>query len=127
MKTHKQNLQEHFTKSEKLGSWITDHVGTMYFFYLIFGWTAAWLLWNSLAPHSLRFDPAPDFLMWLFISNLIQILLMPLIMIGQNIQNRRSELLAENDFKTDKEAALEIQRLHQKIDLLMEKLEKKDQ
>jgi hypothetical protein len=39
--------------------------------------------WNLLAPKDLQFDPAPAFVFWLFISNVIQLLLMPLIMVGQ--------------------------------------------
>lgn len=76
---------------ERLALWITDHVGSMRFFFLIFGWTLVWLGWNTLAPAALRFDPFPAFVLWLFISNMIQIFLMPLIMIGQNLQSRHAE------------------------------------
>jgi hypothetical protein len=48
----------------------------MGFFFLIAGWTAIWLGWNTLAPKPLRFDPPTAFVLWLFISNMIQILLM---------------------------------------------------
>lgn len=54
----------------------------MGFFFIIFTWTALWLGWNSLVTASFRFDPFPAFVFWLFISNMIQIFLMPLIMIG---------------------------------------------
>jgi uncharacterized membrane protein len=57
-----------------------------------------WLSWNFLAPKHLQFDPPMAFVFWLFISNMIQILLMPLIMIGQNLQGRHAEIRAENDF-----------------------------
>ena len=79
---------------DKLALWITDHVGSMNFFFLIFIWTITWLGWNTLAPTSLRFDPFPAFVLWLFISNMIQIFLMPLIMIGQNLQSKHSEMRA---------------------------------
>ena len=69
---------------DRLAVSITEHVGTMCFFLIIFVWTAMWLGWNFLAPQRLQFDPPMGLVFWLFISNLVQILLMPLIMVGQN-------------------------------------------
>jgi len=96
---------------DKLAVWITDHVGTMGFFALIFFWTLVWLGWNVLAPMPLRFDPYPAFVLWLFISNLIQIFLMPLIMIGQNLQGRHAEMRAQADFDVNVKAELEIETI----------------
>ena len=94
---------------DKLAIFVTEKIGTMGFFFIIFAWTVVWLGWNIIAPQSLRFDPYPAFVLWLFISNLIQIHLMPLIMIGQNIQGKHAELRAEHDFETDKKAEKEIE------------------
>jgi uncharacterized membrane protein len=99
------------SKIDKVALWITTHVGSMGFFIIIFGWTFAWLTWNTLAPVQLRFDPFPAFVLWLFISNMIQIFLMPLIMIGQNIQSRHAEILAEEDFTINKKAEVEIETI----------------
>src|SRR5258707_6263549 len=70
---------------ERLALWITIRVGSMEFFLLIFGWTACWLGWNLLAPPAWQFDPPMAFVLWLFLSNVIQILLMPLILGGPNL------------------------------------------
>src|ERR1700742_2780272 len=92
------NVNKEF--SEKLSTldrcavWITEKVGTIGFFILIFVWTVLWLGWNLLAPKPLQFDPRMGFVLWLFISNLLQILLMPLIMVGQNLQGRHAEARA---------------------------------
>lgn len=94
---------------DKLALFITEHVGTMGFFFLIFTWTVLWLGWNMLAPPQLRFDPFPAFVLWLFLSNLIQLHLMPLIMIGQNIQGKHAQLRAEYDFETNIKAEKEIE------------------
>lgn len=94
---------------DKLAVWITERVGSMGFFVLIFVWTALWLGWNMLAPKNARFDPYPAFVLWLFISNMIQLFLLPLIMIGQNIQTKHSDLRAEADFKINTQAELEIE------------------
>lgn len=104
---HKKGL----TPLEKLAVWITDHIGTMGFFLIIFIWTLFWLGWNTLAPKSLRFDPFPAFVLWLFISNMIQIFLMPLIMVGQNLQGRHAEIRAEADFEVNIKAEREIEAI----------------
>ncbi len=120
-KYHKASL----SPSQKLASWITSKVGTMMFFYIIFSWTTIWLLWNTLAPKNIQFDSAPNFLMWLFISNMIQIFLMPLIMIGQNLQGKHAELLADNDYEVNKKAEEEIKELKEKLDYLTQLIEKR--
>ena len=94
---------------DKLALWITQHVGTMGFFLCIFVWTSLWLGWNFLAPKTMRFDPPMGFVFWLFISNVIQILLMPLIMVGQNIQGAHADARAEHDLEVNVKAEKEIE------------------
>ncbi|OIQ70362.1 hypothetical protein GALL_480290 [mine drainage metagenome] len=94
---------------DKIAVWITNHVGSMGFFLIIFTWTAVWLSWNMLAPKAARFDPYPAFVLWLFISNMIQLFLMPLIMIGQNVQSRHADLRAEADLDINTKAEFEIE------------------
>ena len=99
------------SRLDKMAIWITDHVGSMGFFLIIFGWTFIWLGWNTLGPKALRFDPYPAFVLWLFLSNLIQILLMPLIMVGQNTQADHADTRAEADFEVNTKAELEIENI----------------
>jgi uncharacterized membrane protein len=103
--------KQSFTKMDRLAIWITDNVGTMGFFLIIFFWTIVWLGWNVMAPKALQFDPYPAFVLWLFISNMIQIFLMPLLMIGQNLQGKHSELRAESDFEVNVKAEREIETI----------------
>lgn len=103
--------REQLSPLEKLAIFVTEKIGTMGFFFIILAWTIIWLGWNVFAPLDLRFDPFPAFVLWLFISNLIQIHLMPLIMVGQNIQGKHAELRAENDYETDKKAEKEIETI----------------
>ncbi len=110
--THK----EKFTKLDRFALWITQNVGTMGFFLIIFGWTVFWLGWNIFAPSKLQFDPFPGFVFWLFISNMIQILLMPLIMIGQNLQARHAEIRAEADFKINVWSEEKIETITQQLE-----------
>jgi len=104
---HKKSL----TRLERLAVWITNKVGSMGFFIIIFVWTIIWLGWNTLAPKELRFDPFPAFVLWLFISNMLQIFLMPMIMIGQNLQGRHAEARAESDFDINVKAEMEIETI----------------
>jgi uncharacterized membrane protein len=104
-----QAVIEKLSPLDRAAVWITEHVGTMGFFLLIFTWTVLWLGWNLLAPKDLQFDPPMGFILWLFISNLIQILLMPLIMVGQNIQGRHSEERSKSDYEVNVRAEQEIE------------------
>lgn len=101
---------------DKLVCWITDRVGTMGFFLIVLIWTIVWLAWNLLVPRGLQFDPPTAFAFWLFISNLIQLLLMPLIMVGQNVQGRHSELRADNDLEINIKAEQEIEVILQHLE-----------
>ena len=107
------NIEHHeqLSRLDRLAIFVTDRVGTPGFFLIIFLWTALWIGWNVLAPSAMRFDPYPAFVTWLFISNMIQILLMPLIMVGQNLQGRHSEARAEADFEVNVRAEREIENI----------------
>lgn len=107
---------------------ITDKVGSMGFFLAILGWTVLWTGYNILASevkwlHWKAFDPFPAFVAYLLISNVIQILLMPLIMVGQNLQGRHSEIRAQLDFEVNRKAEREImvvlRHLEHNTDLLL--------
>jgi len=113
----------HATRLNRLALWITEHVGTMQFFLVIFAWTVGWLFWNMFAPKSLRFDPYPGFVLWLFISNMIQLFLMPLLLIGQNLQGRGAEERAKNDYKVNQKAELEIEEIQERLAEILKRLD----
>jgi len=103
--------RESFTSLEKFAIWTTERVGTMGFFFLLFAWTIIWSIWNIFAPPNLRFDPFPAFVLWLFISNMLQLFFLPLIMVGQNLQGRHAEMRAENDFEINLKAEKELETI----------------
>ena len=113
---------------DKVALFITEHVGTMGFFLIILTWTLFWLIWNFVAPARLKFDPPMGFIFYLFISNVIQILLMPLIMVGQNLQGMHSEVRAEHDLEVNVKAEHEIEVILQHLEyqngILMQMVEK---
>src|SRR6202165_5932271 len=128
---HEQSL----SALDRLAIAITDKVGSIGFFLIIAGWTVLWTGYNILASevpalHWPAFDPFPAFVAYLLISNVIQILLMPLIMVGQNLQGRHSETRAELDFevnqKAEKEVMATLTHLERNTDLLLQLMQHLD-
>ena len=114
---------------DKLAVQITDRVGSMGFFLAILVWTILWTTYNILASevtalHWKSFDPFPAFVAYLLISNVIQILLMPLIMVGQNVQGRHTEIRAQLDYEINQKAEQEVKvilhNLEHQTDLLIQ-------
>jgi uncharacterized membrane protein len=115
---------------ERLALWITDNVGTMGFFLIIFFWTVAWMAWNTFAERQHLpgvFDKPWVFGIWLFISNLIQIHLMPLIMVGQNLQSRHAELRAEHAFDITQQTEHEMETVLRYLASIHESLQRLEQ
>lgn len=100
--------RENLSKTQKFATLVTETIGTMGFFYVLIIWTAAWFAWNIYAPMELRFDAFPSFVLWIFISNMLQLFFLPIIMVGQNLQERRSDARAQADFELNQIAELEI-------------------
>ncbi len=128
-----QNANEVYLASlsplDRLAVSITDKVGSMGFFLAILGWTVLWTSYNILASevpglHWKSFDPFPAFVAYLLISNVIQILLMPLIMVGQNVQGRHTEIRAQLDFeinqKAEQEVVVVLRHLEHNTDLIIQ-------
>ncbi|MEI8103442.1 MAG: DUF1003 domain-containing protein [Candidatus Moraniibacteriota bacterium] len=103
--------EEQLNRVDRFAVWITEKVGTIGFFLIIFVWTLSWLSWNVFAPDRFQFDPFPAFVLWLFISNMLQIFLMPLIMVGQNLQSKHAEVRAEMDFRVNQKAEQENEQI----------------
>lgn len=80
---------------------------------------AIWILFNSVIPENLKFDPYPFILMNLVLSTIAAIQA-PIIMMSQNRQEEKDRMRSENDYLVNLKAEIEIRSLHQKIDLLLE-------
>lgn len=110
--------QANLSSLERMAVFISRRVGTPGFFILIALWTIFWVLWNSYGPAEYRMDRAREFAVWIFISNVIQICLMPLLMSAQNLQTRHDELRAENDFAVTMQSEKEIEQLLNHLQVL---------
>jgi uncharacterized membrane protein len=111
-----QAVRENLSGLDRLAVVVTDRIGTMGFFMVIASWTVVWVGYNIVASkihglHLHSFDPFPAFVAYLLISNVIQIMLMPLIMVGQNLQGRHSEARAEADYTVNQKAFADTERI----------------
>lgn len=103
--------REAFRWHESFALSITKRIGSIGFFFIMFLWTVTWIFWNVFAPIQYRFDPYPSFVIWLFVSNMIQLFVLPLILIGQNLQSRSFEADAEADYELNRKSSHEIETI----------------
>ena len=93
---------------------ITTAVGTMYAVYFFALFMAGWMLWQGHLSGR-PFDPYP-FAFLLFLGNIVQLLLMPLIMVGQNIQGRHAEIRSDEEYKTTMTSYKDIEAILKHLD-----------
>jgi uncharacterized membrane protein len=112
-KEHKQSL----TALDRVAMFITKIVGTM--------WCAIAFTVLALVslPEALHGGKATT-ISWIA-QTFLQLVLLSIIMVGQNLQNRHSELRADADYETDMEAKKDIETLTKRLDSIeTEKLDK---
>jgi uncharacterized membrane protein len=88
------------SRPDKIALFITSKIGTMGFFYACV----------ILATIPLIFTPAMPVVQYVS-SGFLQLVLLPLILIGQNLQGRHAELRAQNDYVTNVKAEKEIESI----------------
>ncbi|HZB97528.1 MAG TPA: DUF1003 domain-containing protein [Candidatus Sulfotelmatobacter sp.] len=106
----------------RLGAWITEKVGTMWAFYFAALFMAGWMLLATVG--ILTFDPYP-FPFLLFLGNIVQLLLMFVIMVGQQVLGRAADKRAMQTY-SDAEAilheCLQLQAHLQAQDVVLERM-----
>lgn len=125
MKEHEilaQNLNSLLAERATFGEQVADRVaafGGSWTFILIFtGILLVWVVVNSIGLLFKPFDPYPFILLNLVLSCLAA-LQAPVIMMSQNRQQAKDRAQAENDYRVNLKAELEIRHLHSKLDLLL--------
>ena len=99
---HPQIGHEYAGASGRLAAWITRRLGSMWTVYACVALTVAWMLLGSRA--FLGFDPYPYPFM-LFLGNVVQLLLIFVILLGQQVLGRTGDRRAIQTFE-DAEAIL---------------------
>ena len=116
------DIEKQFEKKLTFGERLSDHIaefGGSWKFLLSFG--AVLLIWiaiNGVILVTRAFDPYPFILLNLILSCLAAVQA-PVIMMSQNRAEARDRLRAENDYKINLKAELEIRHLHEKLDHLL--------
>lgn len=104
------------TLQDRIALNVTTAIGTMYAVYAFMIIMAGWILWQGVLSGK-PFDPYP-FAFLLFLGNIVQLLLMPLIMVGQNIQGRHAELRSDEEYKTTISSYHDLERILDRLDEL---------
>jgi uncharacterized membrane protein len=119
-----ENIGKEFEKElsfgERLSDRIADFGGSWTFISLFGAVLCVWIIVNTVVLATRSFDPYPFILMNLILSCLAA-LQAPIIMMSQNRAEARDRARAENDYKVNLKAELEIRHLHEKIDHLLNK------
>jgi uncharacterized membrane protein len=111
--------QEIITRGQKISDKVARFGGSWKFIIAFCIILAGWIAFNSFGPGNEHFDPYPYILMNLILS-CIAALQAPIIMMSQNRQEEKDRQRSENDYLINMKAEMEVRRLHQKIDLLVQ-------
>ena len=116
------NLNRQYERRLSFGDRIADRVakfgGSWRFIFFFLGVMAVWIAVNAGLAVWRPFDPYPFILLNLFLS-LIAAMQAPIIMMSQNRQAARDRLQAENDYKINLKAELEVRSIGEKLDQLV--------
>jgi len=116
------DIEKQFEKKLTFGERLSDRIaefGGSWKFLITFGAViVVWIGANAVLLATRAFDPYPFILLNLVLSCLAAIQA-PVIMMSQNRAEVRDRLRAENDYKVNLKAELEIRHLHEKIDHLL--------
>lgn len=103
---------------EKLSDAVARFGGSWTFIIFFAAVLITWIALNSLHAFGINFDPYPFILLNLLLSCLAAVQA-PIIMMSQNRQEAKDRKRAENDYRVNLKAELEIRHLHEKIDHLL--------
>jgi uncharacterized membrane protein len=116
------NLNQEFDRSLTFGERISDRVaefgGSWRFIIVFFGVMFLWVTVNSVHMLFQPFDPYPYILLNLVLS-LLAAVQAPIILMSQNRQEARDRMRAENDYKVNLKAELEVRAVGEKLDQLI--------
>ena len=106
------------TLGERLADKLADYAGSWRFIGIFFALLILWIAMNSVVLIWKPFDPYPFILLNLILSCLAAIQA-PVIIMSQNRQEVKDRLRAENDYRVNLKAEVEIRHLHEKLDHLL--------
>ena len=109
----RKKLSEEYTFLEKIAVKMTNVVGTMWFFFFCIILVTIPLIWPQVMP-------AIQYIS----SGYLQLILLPLILMGQELLGRASDRRAENSYEQTIKSDIEINLVKYKLNKLIKMLEK---
>jgi uncharacterized membrane protein len=119
-----ENTEEEFEEKRTFSDKLSDQLasfGGSWRFLISFGVVLCiWMAINIIAGQAHAYDPYPFILLNLLLS-CIAAIQAPIIMMSQKRQEVKDRLRANNDYRVNLKAELEIRHLHEKLDYLISK------
>lgn len=123
-----QDVNELFNEKSSFGNRLSDKIaafGGSWTFIVIFSIiVCGWMIVNTFWLKSASFDPYPYILLNLGLSSLAAFQA-PIIMMTQNRQTKKDRIESSENFKVSLKSDLEIMAIHQKVDEILARLDKK--
>jgi len=112
-KNPNQAVTDNYSGLDRLAIKMTGSIGTMKFTLVILAVTLCWITYNCIAPAFgfPQFDKLPALVIYLLGVNIFGTVLMPLLMVGQNMAGRQAEAKAEQDFANNKRAVEILEKI----------------
>jgi len=104
------------TLGQKSADWMTKWVGSWTFLILLFVLMGFWI-WVNIYVITFRFDPYPFILFNLVLSCLAAVQA-PIILMSQNRQTERDRIRAEQDYRVDRKAEMEIKDMQLDLEMI---------
>ena len=93
-------IKSRLSKTDKVALFITKHIGTMGFFYICIALVTIPVIFPAALP-----------IVQYVSSGYLQLIFLPLIMVGQNLQSRHTELRAQHEYETSLKSEKEIEAI----------------
>jgi len=108
---------ERLTRGEKISKYITEKVGT-------FGCAILFCILACISlPSVIKSGETLTIVSW-FAQTFLQLVLLPIIMIGQNLQSRHAEILAEATYENDIDMHKDVEKVKKDVSEILEIVKK---
>jgi uncharacterized membrane protein len=100
--------------NDRIAAWLTQRVGSMWVVYFTITFVLLWMLLGTFGPLH-RLDPYP-FAFLLFIGNVVQLLLVFVILVGQQVIGRAADKRSLQTYEDAEAIFEEVSRLHDHLE-----------
>jgi uncharacterized membrane protein len=100
--------------NDRIAAWLTQRVGSMWVVYFTITFVLLWMLLGTFGPLH-RLDPYP-FAFLLFIGNVVQLLLVFVILVGQQVIGRAADRRSLQTYDDAEAIFEEVSRLHDHLE-----------